>query len=241
MTARPLVSALAALALASCASTPATPEKKDVVATTSDAVKVAEPAPAVEVVKPAEPAPVVEAAKPAEPAPVVETVKAAEPAPVATPTAPAKAPEPVVEAKPAPATKPAEPAKPAEPKAVTKAAENGAEPAKPAAPKGGGKYTIVAVAPPDKKTERTWKAKCASCHGADGKAATEQGRKMKMYDMTLATWQTSRSDEDLRQAVKKGVKTTKDGVKQEMDAFEDLQGEQLEGLVKMMRWFGAPK
>ena len=28
---------------------------------------------------------------------------------------------------------------------------------------------LVARAEVDKKTERTWKAKCASCHGADGK------------------------------------------------------------------------
>ena len=34
----------------------------------------------------------------------------------------------------------------------------------------------------DKKIERLWKAKCASCHGADGTAQTEKGKKMKVGD-----------------------------------------------------------
>jgi len=28
----------------------------------------------------------------------------------------------------------------------------------------------------DPKTERLWKAKCASCHGIDGKGDTDQGK-----------------------------------------------------------------
>ena len=44
----------------------------------------------------------------------------------------------------------------------------------------------AAHAEADKKTIRTWKAKCASCHGEDGKGATEQGKKMGVRDMTSA-------------------------------------------------------
>ena len=43
----------------------------------------------------------------------------------------------------------------------------------------------------DKKTERTWKAKCASCHGADGKGQTDLGQKMAIADYTDAAWQSA--------------------------------------------------
>ena len=33
-----------------------------------------------------------------------------------------------------------------------------------------------------------WKAKCASCHGEDGKAQTKTGKKEKINDMTSADW-----------------------------------------------------
>ena len=48
---------------------------------------------------------------------------------------------------------------------------------------------LALAQPSDPKTERLWKAKCASCHGADGKAQTEQGKKMAMHDITTAEWQ----------------------------------------------------
>ena len=38
----------------------------------------------------------------------------------------------------------------------------------------------------DKKIERLWKKKCGSCHGADGKAETEKGKKMKMHSLATA-------------------------------------------------------
>ena len=37
----------------------------------------------------------------------------------------------------------------------------------------------------DPQTERLWKGKCAGCHGADGKAQTEQGKKMTISDMSI--------------------------------------------------------
>src|SRR3954465_4773377 len=36
----------------------------------------------------------------------------------------------------------------------------------------------------DPKAARAWKAKCASCHGADGAGQTDQGKKLKVDDMT---------------------------------------------------------
>ena len=93
----------------------------------------------------------------------------------------------------------------------------------------------------DKKIERLWKSKCASCHGNDGKGATEKGKKMKVEDMSTAAWQTSHDDAELKNSIVKGVKDEKDGVKREMDPFEDLTPEQLDALVKYVRFVGAPK
>ena len=91
-------------------------------------------------------------------------------------------------------------------------------------------------APPDKKTERLWKSKCASCHGADGKGDTEQGKKMKVGSMATASWQKSHTDDQIQDAILKGVKTEKDGVKKEMDAYKDeLSPEQVKALVDFIR------
>jgi len=88
-----------------------------------------------------------------------------------------------------------------------------------------------------KKVERAWKAKCSSCHGATGKADTEQGKQMKIADMTTAEFQ-SKKDEELKNAILNGVKQEKAGVKQEMTPFKgDLTPEQVDALVAYIRTF----
>lgn len=107
-----------------------------------------------------------------------------------------------------------------------------------------GLSSAVAFAAPavDKKIERTWKAKCASCHGADGKGDTEQGKKMKVQDMTAAAWQKKVTDAQMKKSMTDGIKTEKDGVKQEMESYKDtLTPEQMDGLVKYIRIFGGEK
>jgi len=90
----------------------------------------------------------------------------------------------------------------------------------------------------DPKIVRTWKAKCASCHGADGKGQTEQGIKSHCPDMTNAKWQAENSDEKMRNAILNGVKKA-DG-KEGMDGYKDvLTPEQVDGLIKVVRSFGA--
>jgi cytochrome c553 len=80
----------------------------------------------------------------------------------------------------------------------------------------------------DKKAERTWKAKCASCHGASGKGDTDQGKKMKLADMTSVEWHNKITDAKIRDAILNGVKT--DGG--EMQAYKDsLSSDQVDGLV----------
>jgi len=115
-------------------------------------------------------------------------------------------------------------------------------PPQPPASTKGDAYTVVAVPAPDKKTERLWKAKCASCHGADGKADTDKGKQMKVADMTSAAWQTARTNAALAKAINEGVNQEVGGVKKEMDPFQsDLSPEQVDALVKLIRWFGAPR
>ena len=86
------------------------------------------------------------------------------------------------------------------------------------------------------KIERTWKSKCASCHGADGKGATEKGKKMKIADMTSADFK-AKKDDDMKKAIREGVKSEKDGVKKEMDAFkaEDLKDDQVDALIAFIK------
>ncbi len=86
-----------------------------------------------------------------------------------------------------------------------------------------------------KKTERTWKSKCASCHGQTGKGDTDKGKQMKVADMTTAAYQAKKDDE-LKKAINDGVKQEKDGVKQEMDGFKgELTPEQVDALVAYIR------
>lgn len=88
----------------------------------------------------------------------------------------------------------------------------------------------------DKKTERTWKAKCASCHGADGKGKTDQGAKMAIGDYTDAGWQKANTDADIKKAITDGVNRDKAGKKQEMDAYkEKLSAEEIDKLVAYVR------
>jgi cytochrome c len=65
--------------------------------------------------------------------------------------------------------------------------------------------TVALADAPDPKTERTWKATCQPCHGADGKGQTEQGKKLKAPDFTSAEWQKAHGDEEMKKAITDGV------------------------------------
>ena len=81
----------------------------------------------------------------------------------------------------------------------------------------------------DKKTEKTWKSKCASCHGVDGKAQTDQGKKLGIKDYTSADFQKAHTDANLKKAIVEG-----EG--QNMPSYKDL-GEQADSLVQLIRAF----
>lgn len=96
--------------------------------------------------------------------------------------------------------------------------------------------TAGAAPTADPKIARTWKAKCSSCHGVEGKGDTEQGAKMKIPDMTKPEWQKDNSDDKMRQAILNGVK--KEG-KEGMDSYKDvLSPEQVDGLIAYVRSLG---
>ena len=102
-------------------------------------------------------------------------------------------------------------------------------------------WATTAVAGEDEKVVRMWKSKCGSCHGADGKAATEKGKKMKMSDLSAAAWQTAHGNDEVKKSLTDGIKRTKDGVEQEMDAYgPELTPEQIGELLTYVRWLGAP-
>ena len=84
--------------------------------------------------------------------------------------------------------------------------------------------------------EALYKSKCQVCHGADGKAQTDQGKKMAVADMSSAAWQTLLTDDKIKAAISDGVKRSKGGVAQEMEPYKQkLQPAQIDGLVAYVR------
>jgi cytochrome c6 len=93
---------------------------------------------------------------------------------------------------------------------------------------------IVFLSAPAKAdtAEATYKAKCAMCHGADGKGETPTGKAMKANDFASETVQKM-SDADLTDAIAKG--------KGKMPAFKTLAADQVKDLVAYVRSLGKKK
>jgi cytochrome c6 len=76
-------------------------------------------------------------------------------------------------------------------------------------------------------TADVYKAKCASCHGADGKGDTPAGKNMKVKDLASDDVQ-KQSDADLAGVIEKGKKP--------MPGYEGkIPKDQIDGLVKWIR------
>jgi len=80
--------------------------------------------------------------------------------------------------------------------------------------------------------EATYKAKCAMCHGPDGKGETATGKAMKAGDFGSADVQKM-SDADLSTAITAG--------KAKMPPFKALTPDQVKDLVAYIRAFGKKK
>ena len=84
-----------------------------------------------------------------------------------------------------------------------------------------------------------WENNCASCHGADGKGQTKQGKKLKVSDYTDAKMQAQLKDEDMLKAVLEGVKDKASG-KERMKGFKEETSEaEAKDLVAYIRKFKA--
>jgi mono/diheme cytochrome c family protein len=79
---------------------------------------------------------------------------------------------------------------------------------------------------------RNFKAKCAACHGPDGKGKTKQGEKMKIGDMTSAAFKKDLTKDKVKNTILDGITREKDGVKQEMKGLRGkLAEDQVDELV----------
>ncbi len=95
-------------------------------------------------------------------------------------------------------------------------------------------FTTAALAAPDAKIARAFRAKCASCHGAEGKGDTEQGKKLGIKDLGAAEFQKAASDAAIKKTISEGKKAP--GKDEGMDGFKDqLSEEQIDGLVAFVR------
>lgn len=96
--------------------------------------------------------------------------------------------------------------------------------------------TIVFLAAPARAdtaaAEATYKAKCAMCHGPDGKGETATGKMTKVKDFSSEEVQKM-SDADLSAAITSG--------KGKMPPFKTLSSDQVKDLVAFIRAFGKKK
>lgn len=82
-----------------------------------------------------------------------------------------------------------------------------------------------------------WDNLCASCHGADGKAQTKMGKKLKIRDYTDAKVQAELKDDAMIKATADGV--TVDG-KERMKGYKsELSADEIKDLVAYIRKFKA--
>jgi len=78
-----------------------------------------------------------------------------------------------------------------------------------------------------------WTAKCAPCHGANGKGETKMGRKLRIVNLTDAKVQASFTDADAIKGIKEGIKDEK-GVAR-MQPAEGLSDADVQALVAYVR------
>jgi mono/diheme cytochrome c family protein len=84
------------------------------------------------------------------------------------------------------------------------------------------------------KRSALWDAYCTVCHGPDGKAQTEEGRKKKARNLSDARWQASVSDDRLISSIRRG--------RDDMPTFgKKLNEEQIKALVAEVRTLAATK
>lgn len=92
-----------------------------------------------------------------------------------------------------------------------------------------GAFALVTAPAKGDTGEATYKAKCAGCHGADGKGETATGKAMKVKDFASDDVKKM-SDAELSEAITTG--------KGKMPPFKTLSADQVKDLVAYVRAFG---
>ncbi len=92
--------------------------------------------------------------------------------------------------------------------------------------------TASAVRAADAK--EIYEQKCAKCHGADGRGATNMGKKLGAKDYTDAKVQAEMKDDQAAKVIKEGLK---EGDKTLMKPAEGLSDADIKALVAHMRSF----
>ena len=78
-----------------------------------------------------------------------------------------------------------------------------------------------------------WKKDCATCHGADGRGDTKEGRKLYISDLTDAAFQAKFTDEEAATSIKSGLKDAKGRVI--MKAISGVSDADVKSLVAYVR------
>ncbi len=87
--------------------------------------------------------------------------------------------------------------------------------------------TAPAYAGDDAGAKRLWASKCSNCHGDDGKAQTDQGKKLK-------DWQAAHPADKIAAALKPGYKVKAAGAEQDHVTSEIPQAK-VDGLVAIIK------
>ncbi|MDX2186530.1 MAG: cytochrome c [Opitutaceae bacterium] len=83
-----------------------------------------------------------------------------------------------------------------------------------------------------------WENHCAKCHGADGKAQTKIGKKLKIRDYTDPAVQAKMTDEEIIKGIEEGYKD--ESGKERMKPFKgELSPEEIKELAAHVRKFKA--
>jgi cytochrome c6 len=89
----------------------------------------------------------------------------------------------------------------------------------------------IAIAAP---VAENWENHCMKCHGADGRAQTKAGKKLKVRDYTDPAVQEEMKDDTMYIAIAEGVKN--EAGKETMKGYKDeLSAEEMAELVKFIR------
>jgi cytochrome c6 len=94
-----------------------------------------------------------------------------------------------------------------------------------------GMVGAIAIAAP---VAENWDNHCAKCHGADGKAQTKVGKKLKIRDYTTPQTQAEMKDDEMLKAIAEGYKDASG--KETMKGYKgELSAEEMAELVTFIR------